>query len=81
MLISVTAFIGTTGVVPRDLGEAYVNQHIALTRPLIKVVEPRWLAYCLLSHVGKYQFAMDLYGGTKDGLGLDDVRNGPEITS
>ncbi len=58
-----------------DLDEAYVNQHIALTRPLVKVIEPRWLAYCLLSRVGKYQFAMDLYGGTKDGLGLDDVRN------
>jgi type I restriction enzyme S subunit len=75
VLISVTAYIGSVGVVPRDLGEAYVNQHIALTRPLPELVEPRWLAYCLLSHVGKYQFGLDLYCGTKDGLGLDEVRN------
>jgi len=28
-----------------------------------------------LSSVGQSQFAALLYGGTKDGLGLDDVRN------
>ena len=28
-----------------------------------------------MSPVGQTQFAADLYGGTKDGLGLDDVRS------
>ncbi|MCB0535797.1 MAG: restriction endonuclease subunit S, partial [Saprospiraceae bacterium] len=30
LLISITAFLGTVGIVPKDLGEAYVNQHTAL---------------------------------------------------
>src|SRR5262249_50755273 len=34
-----------------------------------------WLGYCLMSQVGQEQFALLLYGGTKDGLGLDDVNN------
>ncbi|MCY3820828.1 MAG: hypothetical protein OXH52_15960 [Gammaproteobacteria bacterium] len=28
-----------------------------------------------MSRVGQTQFAADLYGGTKDGLGLEDVRS------
>lgn len=75
VLISITAFIGAVGLVPDGFDEAYVNQHIALARPRLSDVDPRWLAYCLLSDVGQVQFALSLYGGTKEGLGLDDVRN------
>ncbi|MCL5959415.1 MAG: restriction endonuclease subunit S [Chloroflexi bacterium] len=75
VLISITAYVGSVGVVGDDIGEAYVNQHIALARPHQSKVEPRWLGYCLLSQVGQDQFRMLLYGGTKDGLGLEDVRN------
>jgi type I restriction enzyme S subunit len=75
VLISITAYIGSIGVVAQNIGEAYVNQHIALTRPSPRQVEPRWLGYALLSQVGASQFGLLLYGGTKDGLGLDDVRN------
>jgi type I restriction enzyme S subunit len=74
VLISITAYIGSVAVVDDTL-DAYVNQHIALTRPALDRVSPRWIAYCFLSAIGKSQFQQLLYGGTKDGLGLDDVRN------
>jgi type I restriction enzyme S subunit len=75
VLISVTAYIGSVAVVTEDIGDAYVNQHIALTRPRADEVDPRWLGYCLLSRVGQGQFRSLLYGGTKEGLGLSDVTN------
>lgn len=75
VLVSITADIGTVGLVPDGLGEAYVNQHTALTRPRKHLVEPRWLALCLHSGVGQRQFPILLQGGTKVGLNLDDVRN------
>jgi type I restriction enzyme S subunit len=75
VLISITAYIGSVAVVSEDIGEAYVNQHIALTRPRKDVIDSKWLGYCLVSQVGQDQFRMLLYGGTKDGLGLDDVKN------
>lgn len=40
----------------------------------------RWLAYCLLSDVDQKQFAQSFYGGTRVGLGLDDVRNVVVVT-
>jgi type I restriction enzyme, S subunit len=73
VLISITAFIGSVGVVPDGFDEAYVNQHLALARPRKSGVSPWWLAYCLSSDVGQVQCALSLYGGTKEGLGLDDV--------
>jgi len=75
VLISITAYIGSIGVVQENIGEAYVNQHIALTRPNPNEINSRWLGYCLFSEVGQKQYQLLLYGGTKDGLGLDDVRN------
>jgi type I restriction enzyme S subunit len=75
ILISITAYIGSTAIVTENIGEAYVNQHIALARPRRNVILPKWLGYCLISQVGQEQFGILLYGGTKDGLGLDDVDN------
>jgi type I restriction enzyme S subunit len=75
VLLSITAYIGSVAVVTEDIGEAYVNQHIALTRPRKEVINSRWLAYCLMSQIGQAQFGLLLYGGTKDGLGLGDVSN------
>ncbi len=75
VLISITANIGSVAVMSEDIGEAYVNQHVALTRPHRDVIDSKWFGYCLLSRVGQEQFYALLYGGTKDGLGLDDVRN------
>ena len=75
ILISITADIGSIGLVPEDIGDAFVSQHIALARPIGEKIFSKWAGYGLLSWVGQRQFNELLYGGTKDGLGLDDVRN------
>ena len=76
ILVSVTAYIGSVGVAPKDLGEAYVSQHVARCLPLPGTCS-EWLGYVLLSEVGQTHGQMSLYGGTKDGLSLDDVKNYP----
>ena len=76
ILVSVTAYIGSVGVVPDKFEEAYVSQHVARCKPLPQS-SSRWLGYVLLSKVGQTHGQMSLYGGTKDGLSLDDVRDYP----
>ena len=76
LLLSVTAYIGSVGVVPEGFEEAYVSQHVARCRPLPRM-HARWLGYVLLSTLGQTHGQMSLYGGTKDGLSLDDVKNYP----
>jgi type I restriction enzyme, S subunit len=76
VLVCITgAYTGNVALVDQDLGEAYVNQHIALVRPDATRLSPAFLAYYLASPFGRYQFELAQYGGTKQGLGLDDVRN------
>ena len=76
LLVSVTAFIGSVGIASKELGEAYVSQHVARCRPHTGL-SSQWLGYVLLSQVGQTHGQMSLYGGTKDGLSLDDVKNYP----
>ncbi len=74
LLVSVTAYIGSVGLAPEELEEAYVSQHVARCQPL-PGSSSRWLGYVLLSTVGQTHGQLSLYGGTKDGLSLDDVKN------
>ena len=74
LLISITAYLGSIAVVPATIQNAYVSQHIALARPSSGCVEPRYLAYFLLSNSGQAQFSTSGYGGTKEGLSLDNIR-------
>ena len=62
-------------MVPAEMPTAFVNQHLALVRLSTQDLRPRWLAYCVLSRVGQEQLRGSLYGGTKDGLNLDDIRS------
>jgi type I restriction enzyme S subunit len=74
LLISVTADVGMVAVVPDGLGEAYINQHIALARP-VENVNAAYLAWYLTSEYGgQPQFKLLQRGATKQGLGLDDIR-------
>ena len=76
VLICITgALTGNVALVDVDLPAAYVNQHVALVRPRRWKVTPRFLAYCLHSKIGQSQFKTTEYGGTKQGLGLDDVKS------
>jgi len=77
LLLSITAYIGSVAVVPEQFEEAYVSQHVARCKLRDDAHNPRWLGYVLLSEVGKRHGKLSLYGGTKDGLSLDDVKNYP----
>lgn len=67
---------GNVALVDQELNApAFVNQHVALIRGKAKMVEPRFLAYVLHSESGRRQFKTSEYGGTKQGLGLGDVKN------
>ncbi|MDY0059891.1 MAG: restriction endonuclease subunit S [Myxococcota bacterium] len=74
ILLSITAEVGMVGLVSENLGEAYVNQHVALLRPLPSVY-PAGFAYSLIDPHGLQAAArLAQYGATKQGLGLDQVR-------
>jgi type I restriction enzyme, S subunit len=77
VLVCVTgALTGNVALVDVDLdAPAYVNQHVALVRPRPTAILPRYLAFALHSEVGRTQFKTNEYGGTKQGLGLEDVKS------
>ena len=77
VLVCITgALTGNVAVVDQELSaSAFVNQHVALIRPKQAMIQPRFLAYVLHSEVGRTQFKTNEYGGTKQGLGLGDVKS------
>jgi len=75
LLISITADVGMVALVDKDIGEAYINQHVALVRPNDTFDRP-YLAYFLAAkNGGQDQFLKLQRGATKVGLGLDDIKN------
>ncbi len=77
LLICITgALTGNVAHVDRELEKpSFVNQHVALVRAKQTTVRPRFLAYALRSEIGQSQFKTSEYGGTKQGLGLGDVKD------
>ena len=77
VLVCITgALTGNVALVDVDLpARAFVNQHIALVRPSQAMIYPQYLAFALHSEVGRIQFKTSEYGGTKQGLGLEDVKS------
>lgn len=77
VLVCITgALTGNVAVLEVTLDdEAYVNQHVALLRPIIGRIAPKFLGLALHSRPGKEQFKLAEYGGTKQGLGLEDVKS------
>ena len=76
LLLCITgALTGNVVLVDVDLPNAFVNQHVALIRPKADKAFPRFLAYALHSGMGQAQFRTSEYGGTKQGLGLGDVKS------
>jgi type I restriction enzyme S subunit len=75
ILISITGDVGMVGLVDESLEEAFVNQHVCLTRPK-KLYDAKYLAYYIASrNGGRKYFDKVKKGATKAGLGLDDIRN------
>ena len=73
VVISITADLGITGVIPAWLREAYVNQHLALVRLDDDKLNPRWAAQYLAGEQGRRQFAALNDAGAKAGLSLPSI--------
>lgn len=75
ILISITADLGIIGIVDDRLGEAYVNQHIALVRLKDKKkVNSRWIGHFLSTKPCHEQFITNNDSGAKAGLNLTSIR-------
>lgn len=75
LIISITADVGRVARIEMDLGEAYINQHLALARP-INNINSEYFAMCIAAqNIGVKQIQELKRGATKAGLGLDDIRS------
>ena len=74
VLVSITADLGRTAVIPKGLKPAYINQHLALLRLKREQVSPVYLAAFLASIGGQSQFKRLNREGVKAGLNFDDIR-------
>ncbi|MDC3988189.1 restriction endonuclease subunit S [Polyangium jinanense] len=73
VLISITADVGMVGIVRDGIGEAYVNQHIALARPVSRELSEYLALFLSTPTGGKHQLVGANRGVTKAGLGLQDI--------
>jgi len=71
VLVTITADIGSVGVVRKKHAGAFVSQHIALLTP--KGCRPEWLAFAIASPGSRASLDASQYGGTKTQLSLGDV--------
>ncbi len=74
VLVSITADLGSIALVPQNIGEIYINQHIAMIR-FNNVAQSEFMAWYLKSDYGQKNLLKNKRGGGKLGLGLDDIRN------
>lgn len=75
VLLSITADVGMVAHVSAELGEAYINQHVALMRP-VPGVPQRCFAYSLVDPMGLQRVVRGAqYGMTKASLSLAQVRS------
>lgn len=73
VLLSITADLGRTAVVPEGIGKAYINQHLSILRT--KQLFPRFLSAYFASPVGQRQVLERNRHGVKAGLNFDDIRS------
>lgn len=74
ILVSITADLGSVALIPSNIGEAYINQHIAMIR-FNNTVQSEYMAWYLKSDYGQKDLLKNKRGGGKLGLGLDDIRD------
>ena len=77
LLISITADLGRTGVVTKEIEEhgAYINQHLTCIRLDRTVFEPLYVAHFMESEAGKRQFFEKNLSAVKAGLNFDSIRS------
>nr|WP_321490661.1 restriction endonuclease subunit S [uncultured Hyphomonas sp.] len=74
ILISITAELGKIGLIPEDIGEAYINQHTALVRPRSDTVSPHFVAQYLAAFKSNKRLNRLNDSGAKSGLNLSTVK-------
>lgn len=77
LLISITADLGRTGVVTKEIAEhgAFINQHLTCIRLAKDKILPLYAAYYLESPAGKSQFAAKNQKGVKAGLNFNAINS------
>lgn len=75
LLISITADLGRTGVVTKEIADhgAYINQHLTCIRLDREVLEPLYVAYFMESPAGKEQFISKNQSAVKAGLNFNSI--------
>ena len=73
VLLSITADLGRSAVVPEGIGVAYINQHLSILRT--KALFPRFLSAYFASPVGQRQVSRRNREAVKAGLNFDDIRS------
>ena len=77
LLISITADLGRTGVVTKEIAEhgAYINQHLSCVRLNRTVLNPLFVAYYMESPAGKEQFIAKNQSAVKAGLNFNSINS------
>ena len=75
LLISITADLGRTGVVTKEIANhgAYINQHLTCIRLKRNSLEPLYVAYFMESPAGKEQFTSKNRRAVKAGLNFNSI--------
>lgn len=73
VLLSITADLGRTAVVPENFGKGYINQHLAILR--LREMNPVFVSHQLASPGGQRQFISLNRSAVKAGLNFDDIRS------
>lgn len=77
LLISITADLGRTGVVTKEVAEhgAYINQHLSCIRIDREILNPLYVAYYMESSAGKRQFIQKNQSAVKAGLNFNSINS------
>ena len=77
LLISITADLGRTGVVTKEIADhgGYINQHLTCIRLDQAAVRPLYVAYYMESEAGKSQFKSKNQSAVKAGLNFHSIHS------
>ena len=77
LLISITADLGRTGVVSKEIADhgGFINQHLTCIRLDQSAVRPLYVAYYMESDAGKSQFLSKNQSAVKAGLNFNSINS------
>ena len=77
LLISITADLGRTGVVTKEIANkgSYINQHLSCIRLNRHALEPLYVAYFMESEAGKRQFKKENQSAVKAGINFKSIQS------